>query len=103
MIEDPIANNKNDSCFCNLAVVLDFLTLQHKNNMQFFFGLFRVKNHDFTPKNHIFSNFWGVCAPPWIRPCSQCKLTAQIKPVRNKMKYFKLISNTGVVLVMIVW
>ena len=33
MIEDPIANNKNDSCFCNLAVVLDFLTLQHKNNM----------------------------------------------------------------------
>jgi hypothetical protein len=21
------------------------------------FGLFRVKNHDFTPKNHIFSNF----------------------------------------------
>jgi hypothetical protein len=31
------------------------------------FGVFRVKNHDFTPKNHIFSNcggrrenFWGV-------------------------------------------
>jgi hypothetical protein len=21
------------------------------------FGFFRVKNHDFTPKNHIFSNF----------------------------------------------
>ena len=21
------------------------------------FGVFRVKNHDFTPKNHIFSNF----------------------------------------------
>jgi hypothetical protein len=27
------------------------------------FGVFRVKNHDFTPKNHIFSNFRG-CAPP---------------------------------------
>jgi hypothetical protein len=31
------------------------------------FEVFRVKNHDFTPKNHIFSN-----APPnlksWIRP-----------------------------------
>ena len=26
------------------------------------FGVFRVKNHDFTPKNHIFSNFRG--APP---------------------------------------
>ena len=22
-------------------------------------GVFRVKNHDFTPKNHIFSNFSG--------------------------------------------
>jgi len=28
------------------------------------FGIFRVKNHDFTPKNHIFSvegeNCWGI-------------------------------------------
>ena len=23
------------------------------------FGVFRMKNHDFTPKNHIFSNFRG--------------------------------------------
>jgi hypothetical protein len=31
------------------------------------FGIFRVKNHDFTQKNHIFSNFRGeraVFAPP---------------------------------------
>ena len=33
------------------------------------FGVFRVKNHDFTPKNHIFSNLRGGgaragCAPP---------------------------------------
>ena len=35
------------------------------------FRVFRVKNHDFTPKNHIFSNFRGHApgAPPWIRPC----------------------------------
>jgi hypothetical protein len=41
------------------------------------FGVFRVKNHDFTQKNHIFSNFRGGRAPgappppppPWIRPC----------------------------------
>jgi hypothetical protein len=36
-----------------------------------FFGVFRVKNHDFTPKNHIFSNFRGGARrvrPPWIRP-----------------------------------
>ena len=36
------------------------------------FGVFRVKNHDFTPKNHIFYNFRGgrePGAPP--RPCIQ--------------------------------
>jgi hypothetical protein len=35
------------------------------------FGVFRVKNHDFTPKNHIFSNFRGAptgCAPPGSSP-----------------------------------
>jgi hypothetical protein len=62
------------------------------------FGVFRVKNHDFTPKNHIFpncggrrENFGGISCeksrfyaiffppnfrgarrvrPPWIRPCN---------------------------------
>jgi hypothetical protein len=36
------------------------------------FGVFRVKNHDFTPKNHIFSNFRGGaragCALPGSAP-----------------------------------
>jgi hypothetical protein len=27
------------------------------------FVVFRVKNHDFTPKNHIFSNWGGGGAP----------------------------------------
>jgi hypothetical protein len=32
-------------------------------------GVFRVKNHDFSPKNHIFSNFrWGGEGATWIRP-----------------------------------
>ena len=35
-----------------------------------FFRVFRVKNHDFMPKNHIFSNFRGGRPPPWIRSCS---------------------------------
>jgi hypothetical protein len=45
------------------------------------FGVFRVKNHDFTPKNHIFSNFRGVRAgcTPWIRPC-----------IRNWSRYVKI-------------
>ena len=28
------------------------------------FGVFRVKNHDFMSKNHIFSNFRGHTPPP---------------------------------------
>jgi hypothetical protein len=34
------------------------------------FGVFRVKNHDFTQKNHIFSNFRGARAgcPPGSAP-----------------------------------
>ena len=33
------------------------------------FGVFRVKNHDFTAKNHIFSNFrgGGASVPPSYR------------------------------------
>ena len=29
-------------------------------------GVFHVKNHDFTPKNHIFSNFRGAWIRPWV-------------------------------------
>ena len=39
------------------------------------FGLFCVKNHDFTPKNNIFSNFRGVRDPPVTYPGSAYKTT----------------------------
>ena len=48
----------------------------HLNKIAPSVGVFRVKNHDFTPKNIIFSNFRGGRAPgaarnpPWIRPCA---------------------------------
>jgi hypothetical protein len=32
------------------------------------FGVFRVKNHDFMPKNHIFSNFRGGGGMHQVRP-----------------------------------
>jgi hypothetical protein len=32
------------------------------------FGVIRVKNHDFTPKNHIFSNFRGGAHPSGSAP-----------------------------------
>jgi hypothetical protein len=32
------------------------------------FGAFRVKNHDFMPKNLIFSNFRGNACPPGSPP-----------------------------------
>jgi hypothetical protein len=41
-------------------------------------GVFRVKNHDFTPKNHIFSNFRGAHrgrdAPPGSAPGVICTM-----------------------------
>ena len=32
------------------------------------FGVFRVKNYNFTPKNHIFSNLWvhGIKTLSWF-------------------------------------
>jgi hypothetical protein len=40
--------------------------------LKIFLWVFRVKNHDFTPKNHIFSNFKGgarrMRAPPGSTP-----------------------------------
>ena len=33
-----------------------------------FLGVFRIKNHDFTPKNHIFSNSRGGVRPPGSAP-----------------------------------
>jgi hypothetical protein len=34
------------------------------------FEVFRVKNHDFTPKHHIFSNFRGGL-PPGSAPATE--------------------------------
>ena len=45
------------------------------------FWVFRVKNHDFTPKNHIFSNFRGRApgAPP-LKP-SVIKFVSNLRKV----------------------
>jgi hypothetical protein len=32
------------------------------------FGVFRVKNHVYTPKYHIFSNFRACAPPPSLDP-----------------------------------
>ena len=42
------------------------------------FGVFRVQNHDFTPKkNHIFSNFRGAPPPPHPHPGSAPEFDAR--------------------------
>ena len=41
-------------------------------------GVFRVKNHDFTPKNHIFSNFRG----PGARPSGSAPAIAYVNRVQ---------------------
>jgi hypothetical protein len=46
------------------------------------FGVFRVKNHDFTQKNLIFSNFSGGrgAPPPRIRPWKHHPKFKLLKP-----------------------
>ena len=41
------------------------------------FGLFRVKNHDFTPKNHIFSNCGGRCENVCGISCEKSRFDAK--------------------------
>jgi hypothetical protein len=41
------------------------------------FGVFRVKNHDFTPKNHIFSNCGGRCENVWGISCEKSRFYPQ--------------------------
>ena len=40
-------------------------------------GVFRVKNHDFTPKNHIFSNCGGRREKFWGISCEKSRLYAK--------------------------
>ena len=47
------------------------------------FGAFRVKNHDFTPKNHIFSNGEGRRVNYWGISCEKSRFYA------NKSYFFQ--------------
>ena len=42
-----------------------------------FVGVFRVKNHDFTPKNHIFSNCRGRREHYWGISCEKSRFYAK--------------------------
>jgi hypothetical protein len=41
------------------------------------FGVFRVKNHDFTPKNYIFSNCGGRRENVWGISCEKSRFHAK--------------------------
>ena len=49
--------NETISCFIHVVVLICFKYLRQGR-------IFRVKNHNFTPKNHIFSNFRGARLDP---------------------------------------
>ena len=40
-------------------------------------GVFRVKNHDFTPKNHFFSNSGGRRENCWGKSCEKSRFYAK--------------------------
>jgi hypothetical protein len=42
------------------------------------FGVFRVKNHDFTAKNHIFSNFRGNARNFWGISCEKSRFRLSV-------------------------
>jgi hypothetical protein len=48
------------------------------------FGVFRVKNHDFTPKNHIFSN---GSAPMVGNVCPRSKVLLSIRSYFTDMEH----------------
>ena len=50
-------------------------------------GVFRVKNHDFTPKNHIFSNFRGGARR--VRPPPPPLLDPPLIYLFVKLNYFR--------------
>jgi hypothetical protein len=52
---------KHTLCIQNREDILDFMNTPtcYGNGGCENFGVFRVKNRDFTPKNHIFSNCGG--------------------------------------------
>jgi hypothetical protein len=52
------------------------------------FGVFRVKDHDFTPENHIFSNCGGRRENCWGISCEKSRLYA-------KKSYFFPIAEAG--------
>ena len=43
------------------------------------FGVFRVKNHYFTPKNHIFPILWGCARNFWGISCEKSRFYAKKK------------------------
>jgi hypothetical protein len=72
---------KNQFRYCLMLIKLfrvknhDFTPKNHicpiLGGVREIFGVFHVKNHDFTPKNHIFTNFRGARAgraPPPSAP-----------------------------------
>jgi hypothetical protein len=58
------------------------------------FGVFRVKNHHFTPKNHIFSNFrGGGGAPPGSAPADEKQRPSSPTFIKHKISKTKLNSR----------
>ena len=66
-----------------------------------FFWVFRVKNHDLTPKNHIFSNFLYLKRTPTSRSPQKalCRLTTNIEAAQMQINVVKVIALTITLLV----
>jgi hypothetical protein len=59
------------------------------------FGVFRVKNHDFTPKNLIFSNCGGRRGNFWGIPSEKSQFYAKKKSMRPPWVPFRWVKVAG--------
>jgi hypothetical protein len=54
------------------------------------FEVFRMKNHDFTPKNHIFSNFRGGGHAPGAPPAGSAPVKDPLLSTNGFINYMYL-------------
>ena len=94
---DQTKENLNEKCWksCYRPPLLSFLNLLQGRIQDFklgggalkIVGVFRVKNHDFTPKNHIFPILGGGARNLWDISCEKSRFYAK------KIIYFPILGG----------
>jgi hypothetical protein len=90
LFTEKIAKSINVTVFVGIGKT-GLVSSELLSTMMRMFGVFRVKNNDFTPKNLIFSNFRG--APPLPPPGAAPEFRVADRKYKNKL-YKKIYLST---------